>query len=238
AAVAAGDRFYAPRPLRARLAADGPPHERSAAAGRVREALAEGPHSLHWEAYEPETPELRAAHCELRTPTGADAHRQAFRALLGSGRPVAVGIALDHFHDADGLTRFGLDDGDDAPRVLAIARALLTQDDAARHEGTRDDDARQEVTRDDDARREAAWASALGIVQELGEPGDAPAIVAALHPGTPPAIITRAVRAASWCLYRWQSADAELIAALRRVNADETLTEDLRAEAAEALSDL
>ncbi|MGW7364369.1 hypothetical protein ACWGI8_13310 [Streptomyces sp. NPDC054841] len=68
AALAAGKRFYTHRPLLERLARSWSADERSAAADEVRDALAEGPHSLYWEGTELAGAELREAHRELRSP--------------------------------------------------------------------------------------------------------------------------------------------------------------------------
>ncbi|MDW6063582.1 hypothetical protein SAZ11_43400 [Streptomyces sp. FXJ1.4098] len=97
-----GDALLRTPPLLERLVRNWSADQRSTAADEVRDALAEGPHSLHWEGAEPPGAELRAAHRELRSPTEEAAHRSALRTLLQSESPVAVGIALDHFHLAEG----------------------------------------------------------------------------------------------------------------------------------------
>src|SRR5882757_452476 len=51
--------------------------------------------------------ELEGAREELSNPTGETGQRDAFLTLLRSGVDAAVGIALDHYHYADALCRFG-----------------------------------------------------------------------------------------------------------------------------------
>lgn len=113
-----GEGFYAHRELLASLEFD--PDQW--AAQSVGEALAEGAHSLHWKDA---TPALHAEHAQLRTPTGKAAHIEAFLAMLRSGDTASVGIALDHFHMEDGLTRFCLDVTDLEDEVTAVARRSL-----------------------------------------------------------------------------------------------------------------
>ncbi len=83
AALASGNNFYAHRSLLERLVDAWTEDERSAAAGEVREALSDGPHSLYWEGSElgsalPTNAELRAAHRELRSPTGEASYGKRF----------------------------------------------------------------------------------------------------------------------------------------------------------------
>ncbi|MFI9048440.1 HEAT repeat domain-containing protein [Streptomyces sp. NPDC053427] len=223
AALASGPRFYAHRTLVARLAEQWSADERSTAADTVRDALADGPHSTYWEGCEPEGAELRAAHRELRSPTGETSHRRAFRTLLHSGQPVAVGIALDHFHDSDGLVRFGLDDGEHLSEVLAVARGVLAE-------------APSEAGLSPGTGAGANHASALGILAEVGEPADAAAIVAALRTHDASAAVREAaVGAAADGLARWESPDERVVAALERLIFDGSADMDLRTDALNAL---
>ncbi|MFD9075879.1 hypothetical protein [Streptomyces lasiicapitis] len=223
AALASGERFYAHRALLERLAESWGAEEESDARDEVHDALGDGPHSEYWEGREPETAELRAAHRELRSPTGESAHRGAFRTLLHSGRPVAVGIALDHFHHEDGLTRVGLDDAEHADDALAAARDVLGQPPSAA-------DLSPAVGAG------ASHASALDIVQELGGPEDADVLAAALRAEGAPALVRdRAVRAASACLERWETPDEEVVAALEGPIFDGSLDMDIRTAAVDAL---
>ncbi|WP_327327447.1 hypothetical protein OG735_36705 [Streptomyces sp. NBC_01210] len=215
-ALTVGGRFYAHRELLEGLIETWPDGERSWWGDLARQALAEGPHSLYWEGHEPETEELRAAHRELRSPTDEAAHRSAYRTMLHSGQPVAVGIALDHFHQDDGLTRFGLDAREWAPEVLAVARDVLGHPGAG-----------------------ANHASALHLLEEIAEPADAEALAAALRTrGGAKAARERAVQTAKSCLTRWEAPDDRVIAALEGFIHDASLDVDERSEAVIALFDL
>lgn len=217
AALASRFRFYSHRTLLEELVETWADDERSEAFDEVREALSEGPHSRFWEDTELNG-ELLEAHRRLRLPTSEDVHHQAFRALLRSGSAPAVGIALDHFHLVDGLTRFGIDDDEYSAEVLTIARAILgrpSEADGADH------------------------ASALGILGELGVPEDAPSIAAALRTREAPAVVLEsAVDAAFDCLDRWETPDRDVVAALDEFIFDGSLDLDLRAHAVSALMGL
>ena len=215
AALAEGLRFYAHRSLLESLAESWSDDERSEAADEVRDALAEGPHSIHWEDVTLDG-ELLEAHRQLRSPTSEDSHRDAFCTLLRSPRTEAVGIALDHYRLSGGLERFGIDRGQYAAEVLTIARGIL----ARPTPGTG-------VER----------ASALCVVENLGEPEDADAIVAALREREAPAAVRdRAVDAAWECLERWeQGPDENIVAALEDLIFDGSLDMGFRTWAMNAL---
>ncbi|WP_067826560.1 hypothetical protein [Actinomadura kijaniata] len=217
AALSSGRRFYAHRPLLERLAGTWSDDERSDAADEVRSALREGPHSFHWEGVELEG-ELGQAHREMRSPSGEEAHRSAFCTLLRSRRPEAVGIALDHYHLADGLTRFGIDDGEYAAEVLAIARDVLGRPSSAAG---------------------ADHASAFGILSELGEPEDAETIAAALRRREAPAVVRESAVDAAWeCLERWDTPDEGIVTALEGLVFDGSGDMELRVQAVNALTGL
>jgi hypothetical protein len=226
AALASGKRFYAHRALLERLVETWSEDERSTAADEVREALSDGPHSLHWEGSEPESAELREAHRELRSPTSEAAHRTAFRTMLHSGSPVAVGIALDHFLHAEGLTRFGLDDREHVPEVLAVARELLGQPPSA-------------AALSPQTGAGASRASALNIIKELAGPDDAEAIAVALRTEGAPAVVRECAVQAAWvCLERWETPDKRVVAALEELIFDGSVDMELRTDAVNALFDL
>ncbi|MBL1098632.1 hypothetical protein [Streptomyces coffeae] len=223
AALTAGGRFYPQRPLLERLARSWSDDERSAAADEVRDALAEGLHSLHWQGTEPLGAELSEAHRQVRSPTGEAVHRQAFRTLLHSGSPVSVGIALDHFHNAQGLTRFGLDDAEHAPEVLAVAREVLRQPPSPAALSPR-------------TGAGASHASALNVLQDLGEPEDAMAIAAVLRDNSVSVeVLECAVDAASCCLERWTAPNEPLITALEELIFDSSADMELRTDAVNTL---
>ncbi|TDD91464.1 hypothetical protein [Actinomadura rubrisoli] len=219
-ALSIGERFYAHRALLERLDASWPDDERVFMATEVRAALAPGPHSIHWRSAAPESPRLLQAHRELRAPTSEEAHRQAFRTMLHSGRTAAVGIALDHFRDGEGLTRFGLDAEPFRPDVLAIARRILARPPSPEHGG-------------------ADHASALDVLALLAEPEDAPLIAAALRRrDSAPPLRERAIRAAQDCLDRWDEPDDRVVAALEELIFDPSAAMDDRTLAVMALFDV
>ncbi|MFD8380220.1 hypothetical protein ACFV2X_17000 [Streptomyces sp. NPDC059679] len=116
-------RFHDHRERVEQLAATWPqdaPYE----ARLVREALT-GFHSIYWlGARLDDDPELERAHAELMFPTGSeDAYHRAFRTLLHSGNPVAVGIALDYFESWQGLGHFLNSNEIEAYAPEAVARA-------------------------------------------------------------------------------------------------------------------
>ncbi|MGY0063106.1 hypothetical protein ACWY4P_42315 [Streptomyces sp. LZ34] len=120
-------RFHDHRERVERLVATWP-QDAKYPANLVREALT-GFHSLHWLGARLDgDPELEHAHAELMFPTGdTDTYHRAFRTLLHSEHPVAVGIALDYFQSWEGLGHFL--DSDEieayAPEVVARAWEVL-----------------------------------------------------------------------------------------------------------------
>ncbi|MEU8822877.1 hypothetical protein [Streptomyces sp. NPDC048636] len=209
-ALASGTRFYAHRTVLERL-------DPEVAGGNLPYLLAEGPHSLYWEGCEAESEDLRAAHRELRSPTGEEAHRRAFRAMLHSGRPVAVGIALDHSHQDDGLGRFGLATSAFATEVTTVAREVLRQP----LSGTG-----------------AQHAGALHALEWYAGPEHAAELTTALRARGPALVRERAVLAAQRCLERWPAVDEDVVAALEELVFDDAVEVAERADAVVALFDL
>ncbi|MES4906956.1 MULTISPECIES: hypothetical protein [unclassified Streptomyces] len=116
-------RFHDHRERVERLAASWPQDARYPAS-LVREALT-GFHSTYWLGARLDgDPELERAHAELMFPTGSvEAYHRAFRTLLHSGHPVAVGIALDYFQSWEGLGHFLREDEIEAYAPEVVARA-------------------------------------------------------------------------------------------------------------------
>ncbi|MEU5028653.1 hypothetical protein [Streptomyces milbemycinicus] len=116
-------RFHDHRERVERLAATWP-QDAEYPASLVREALT-GFHSIYWlEARLDGDPELERAHAELMFPTGSEeAYHRAFRTLLHSGNPVAVGIAFDYFQSWQGLGHFLHEDEIEAYAPEVVARA-------------------------------------------------------------------------------------------------------------------
>lgn len=223
-ALSFGKRFYAHRSLLQRLDASWPNDERSFEADQVRRALVDpGPHSTYWKDVDPPGPRLLQAHREMRVPTSERAHRQAFRTMLYSGLVPMVGIALDHYCDPEGLTRFDLDTESLRPQVLALARHLLTLSPSAAKANPR-------------TRAGASHASALDVLALLAEPEDASLLAAALTcRDAAPLVRERAICAARDCLTRWAGPDGRLITALEELIFDPSVAIDERTDAVIAL---
>ncbi|MDX3231509.1 hypothetical protein [Streptomyces sp. ME19-01-6] len=116
-------RFHDHRERVERLAATWP-QDAQYPASLVREALT-GFHSTYWLGARLDgDPELERAHAELMFPTGSvDAYHRAFRTLLHSENPVAVGIALDYFESWQGLGHLLHEDEIEAYAPEVVARA-------------------------------------------------------------------------------------------------------------------
>ncbi|MEV0648230.1 hypothetical protein AB0I28_23490 [Phytomonospora sp. NPDC050363] len=195
-------RFYEHRELLERLERQAPAEGRAWPETLIREAFAAGEHSLYWTGDEPRLDAgLAAALDEMRAPTGEAAHVAACRAMLHSGVPAAVGIALDHFHMDEGLGRFGIDVEEYAEETRAAARALL-----------------------DGETEERARISALRLLEELAEPADTDLAVRVLRARdiTPP-VRERAARLAGELLEGAELAAPDLLAALEELIADESV---------------
>lgn len=225
-ALSSGERFYVHRALVEHLVGTWSGDDRSYVVVAIEEALAEGPHSRYWQECDLEIPELRAAHQELRSPTGEIEHQRAFRLMLHSGHTAAVGIALDHFHHDDGLTRFGLDVEPYVPEVLAVAGDVLRQPPSP-------------AAASPETGGGANHASALQVFEEHAGPDAAEAIAAALRKPDATAVVRgRAVSAASRCLERWEVPDARVVTALEELIFDPAVDVDERTEAVGALFDV
>ncbi|GAA4630558.1 hypothetical protein GCM10023196_056380 [Actinoallomurus vinaceus] len=221
-----GRRFYAHRALLERLDASWPDDERRYEANEVRRALAPGPHSTYWQGATPESPQLLEAHQEMRAPVSERAHRRAYRAMLHSGRIAAVGIALDHFCDSDGLTRFDLDTEAFIPALRTLARHVLTQPPSSARLSPRTGEG-------------ANHASALDALARIAEPEDAALLATALRRrDATPLIRERAIHAAQDCLGRWDEPADRLVAALEELIFDSSATIEDRTHAVVALFDV
>jgi hypothetical protein len=186
--------------------------------------VVQGFHSFHWTGCRLDAGELREAHVELMNPSGAEPYLRAFRTLLDSGNPVAVGIALDHFQYSDALTRFG---GTSLyaryeRQVLSVARAVQRQPpidagDAAAFPG-------------------ANHASALNAMMNLARAGDADLIADALAMATDLNVRDAAYLAAGTALADSPEPSPRLVAMLGTVVFDDRL--DVRYERSPAVGAL
>jgi hypothetical protein len=173
--------------------------------------------SYYWHAARVR-PELEPA--RERLAAGHD--RAAFEQLLRSGDPVAIAIALDHYHRADASTRHGTPNPFEEHRdeVVAAARAVLRGPPSEERE---------------DVAAGANHASALGALMNLAEPQDATLVTAALERASASELRLAAAAAASTLLERSPDPDERLIAALEAVALDDTAGRDAREAAASAV---
>jgi hypothetical protein len=173
--------------------------------------------SYYWHAVHVR-PDLQQA--RERLAAGHD--RAAFEQLLRSGDPVAVAIALDHYHRADASTRHGTPNPfeDHRDEVVAAARDVLR--------GAPSDER-------EDGAAGANYASALGALMNLAEPQDATLVVAALEQLSGSELRLVAAAAASTLLERSPDPDERLVAALEAIAVDDTAGRDAREAAASAV---
>jgi hypothetical protein len=173
-------------------------------------------HSFFWQDETLDDPVLAAAHAELMSPSGAAAYRHAFRTLLHSGHPMAVGVALDHFQHADALSRFGGTSTleRDTAEVLEVARGRLRQ--PASPGG-------------------ASHASALNAMMNLALPEDADLIADALAAATDYNVRLAATMAGDNALRLAEGPLPRLVEELGKVAFDDSLDPDERADALRAL---
>jgi hypothetical protein len=173
-------------------------------------------HSFFWHDGVLTDPALRDAHAELMSPSGRDAYRDAFRMMLHSGHPMAVGVALDHFQHADALTRFGGTSALGEDDVLEVARGQLRMPPVAGG---------------------ASHASALNAMMNLAQPEDMDLITACLAVATDINVRLAASMAAHNALRTASTGHAGLVAELGKVAFDESLDADERADALAALGE-
>jgi hypothetical protein len=159
---------------------------------------------------------------QARERLAAGNDRAAFAQLLRSGDPVAVAIALDHYHRADASTRHGTPNPfeDHRDEVVAAARGVLRG--APSEEGA-------------DAAAGSNYASALGALMNLAEPQDATLVVAALERVSASELRLAAAAAASTLLERSPDPDERLVAALEAIALDDTASREAREAAASAV---
>ncbi|MEV5572219.1 hypothetical protein AB0L06_19410 [Spirillospora sp. NPDC052269] len=78
------------------------------------------PHSVHWQGHRLPDPDLYRAHRRLRHPEADESYHEAMRTMLESGDVAAVGIALDHWWDAEGASARGGDGAREPARALVL----------------------------------------------------------------------------------------------------------------------
>jgi len=174
--------------------------------------------SYYWHGARVRSPELEQA----RERLAAHHDRTAFEQLLRSGDPVAVAIALDHYHRADASTRHGTPNPfeDHRDEVVAAAREVLRGAPSPERE---------------DVAPGANYASALGALMNLAEPQDAVLVMAALARVSTSELRLAAAAAASTLLERSPEPDERLVTALEALALDDTASRDAREAAASAV---
>ncbi|WP_411120829.1 hypothetical protein [Streptomyces sp. x-19] len=166
--------------------------------------------SYHWIDAPIADVELTEARSRLASGTASGVD---FLMLLRSGHTVAVGVALDHFHQAESMTRFG-DDNPYAPyedEVLAKARGILKEPASLRSEtGGHEDGANHD--------------SALYVMGNLADPDspeDREAVASAVRKAATPASLEAATGTAGMLLADSEPLDQNLLDALSEVILDE-----------------
>jgi hypothetical protein len=185
--------------------------------------------AVHWGGHRLTDPILEQAHDALRSPTGDDAYPErdrAFLALLRSGHPPAVAIALDHYQHADALTRHGPESPykAHADEVHQRARDLLQQPPFP-------------TTPAAGVGKGARHASALTVLVNIAEPPDAGLIAGALEQGETPDTRQAALLAARTALHGTVPASSRLMELLEAIVWNEAADEDERCLALDAIGD-
>ncbi|NUK22176.1 hypothetical protein HRW14_03890 [Streptomyces lunaelactis] len=167
--------------------------------------------SYHWQEAQIDDAELARARSRLASDEGEGTD---FLALLRSDCAVAVGVALDHYHHAETMTRFGDNNPFDpySDEILARARSVLKSPATLKREtGAYEDGANH--------------SSALLVMTILADP-DAPedreAIASALQTASTRASLEAATEAAGMILSDASSLDQNLLNALAEIILDET----------------
>ncbi|MGW4883957.1 hypothetical protein [Streptomyces murinus] len=165
--------------------------------------------SYHWQEFSLPDPQLAEHRMKLASGRGGP---EDFLALLHSGNPVAVGVALDHYKQSEALTRFG---GSQPPygqydgAVRETARQVLAEPPYPAHEEGEDE-----------------WglnhASALLALAHLGTAEDGDRIADVLRTRPSPAVMHAAGQAAARVLLASRDLGGNLVDALGMVLLDES----------------
>ena len=175
--------------------------------------------SYYWSPVPMSDPVLDAARAELREPTSLDASLGAFRTLLRSSSPAAVGVALDHFRYAEASSRFGTANPflSEADAVVRQARAALDEPAVAKAtEGAAFDGANH--------------ASALAALVNLAQPEDGARVTRALDSARDVNVRENALQLAKR-IARMSAASPPLVDALLRAAGNRAWSSNERAEA-------
>ncbi|MFI1393602.1 hypothetical protein [Streptomyces sp. NPDC020681] len=167
--------------------------------------------SYHWQEAQIDDAELARARSRLASGEG-DGNN--FLALLRSDNIVAVGVALDHYHHAETLTRFGDDNPFDpySEEVLVKVRSILNSPITLKSEtGAYEDGANH--------------SSALLVMTILADPDDSDdrmAIASAVEKASTRASLEAATEAAGVMLSDADTVDQNLLNAVAEIILDES----------------
>lgn len=164
--------------------------------------------SYHWQDFSLPDPPLAEHRAKLASGRGGP---EDFLGLLHSGDPVAVGIALDHYKQAESLTRFGgcHPYGEHDVAVRETARRVLAESPYPADEGDGDEPGLNH-------------ASALLVLAHLATSDDGDRIAEIVRTGPPPAVMSAAGQAAARVLLASESLSSNLVEALSTVLLDES----------------
>ncbi|AJT62693.1 hypothetical protein T261_1005 [Streptomyces lydicus] len=193
----------------------------------VGKAVFGGMHSIHWKGNRLSDPELYRAHRELRAARDPESACHALRALLRSGQPVAVGIALDHWWHPEGIGRVAGAEARAAEEaeVLAAAREVLRRPPSPAGPSP-------------EFGAEAGHLGALQVLRAARCPGpeDAAALAAVLERPAGAKAASAALDTAASVLADAESADPGLVRALGALARDESRSAEDRTYALHVLS--
>ncbi|MET8677336.1 hypothetical protein ABZW18_07050 [Streptomyces sp. NPDC004647] len=167
--------------------------------------------SYHWQEAPIDDPEFVGARFKLASGEGDE---NDFLTLLRSDCTVAVGVAMDHYHQAESMTRFG-DENPYAPHedeVLAKARSVLNGP-ACR---------KSETGAYEDGANHSSALYVMGDLADPEDPKDREAIASAVRKASTRASLEAATGTAGMLLTESDPLDENLLDALAEVILDES----------------
>lgn len=167
--------------------------------------------SYHWQEALIDDAELASARSRLASGEGEGTD---FLALLRSDCTVAVGVALDHYHHAETMTRFGDNNPFDpySDEVLARARSVLKSPTILK----------SETGAYEDGANHSSALLVMTILVDPDAPEDRQAITSALQKASTRVSLEAAAEAAGVILSDASSLDQDLLNALADIILDES----------------
>ncbi|MBG0856537.1 hypothetical protein I2W78_32940 [Streptomyces spinoverrucosus] len=164
--------------------------------------------SYHWQEYSIPDPQLAEHREKLASGMGGP---DDFLALLHSGDPVAVGVALDQYKQAEALTRFGGSHpyGEQDSAVREVARRVLAEPPYP-------------IDEEDGDEPGLNHASALLVLAHLAAADDCDRIAGIVRTRPSPSVMNAAGQAAARALMASESLSENLVEALGAVLLDES----------------